>query len=93
MPTISLPTPLRPYANKQKEVTVEGKTVGEALEQLTRTYPDLKRHLYGDDGALRSFVNVYLNDKDIRYLNKGATPVSATDVLNIIPAIAGGAPL
>ena len=61
MPVISLPTPLRPYANKQKEVRVQGTTVQEALQSLTQAHPELRQHLYGEDGALRSFVNLYVN--------------------------------
>ena len=57
----------------------------------TTRYPDLKKQIYNDEGKLRSFVNVYLNDDDIRYLNKDATPVAATDTLSIVPSIAGGA--
>lgn len=90
MPLIHLPTPLRPYANKQKEVQVQGSTVGECLTALTQAHPDLKKHLFADDGSLRSFVNVYLNDEDIRHLQKSATPLQASDSLQIIPSIAGG---
>jgi len=71
-------------------VSVAGATVGEALGSLTTRFPDLKAHLFGDDGELRSFVNVYLNDEDIRYLDKGATAVADGDTLSIIPSIAGG---
>ena len=90
MATIALPTPLRPYAGKNSEVSVAGDTVGDALRDLTAQYPDLKRHLFGDDGELRSFVNVYLNDEDIRFLDKRATTLGASDSLSIIPSIAGG---
>jgi adenylyltransferase/sulfurtransferase len=88
---IHIPTPLRVYSNKQDTVSVSATTVGEALEKLTATHPDLKKHLYSDEGKLRSFVNVYLNDEDIRYLpEKNATRVSEKDALSIIPSIAGG---
>lgn len=88
---IHIPTPLRVYSNKQDTVSVSATTVGEALEKLTTTHPDLKRHLYSDEGKLRSFVNVYLNDEDIRYLpEKNATRVNEHDALSIIPSIAGG---
>lgn len=88
---IHIPTPLRIYAQKQDTVSINAGTVGEALEQLTVQHPELKKHLYTGDGKLRSFVNVYLNDEDIRYLpQKEATPVSETDALSIIPSIAGG---
>jgi sulfur-carrier protein adenylyltransferase/sulfurtransferase len=93
MAKIALPTPLRPYANKQSEVTVSGKTVGQALDELTAKHPELKKHLFGDDGKLRSFVNVYLNDEDIRYLKKSDTEVKDSDLISIIPSIAGGVDL
>jgi adenylyltransferase/sulfurtransferase len=65
--------------------------VGEALERLVQENPELRRHLYADDGKLRSFVNVYLNEDDIRYLQKESTPVKSTDTLSIVPSVAGGA--
>ena len=80
MATISLPTPLRPYADKQSEIQVQGQTVGEALSDLTSKFPKLKQHLFAEDGNLRSFVNVYLNDEDM-LLEKGATSVAETDAL------------
>lgn len=91
MAKICLPTPLRPYANKQAEVAVAGKTVGDALSTLTQQFPELKKHLFADDGSLRSFVNVYVNDEDIRYLKKHATELKDSDIVSIIPSIAGGA--
>ena len=91
MARILIPTPLRQFAEKQDTVEAAGATVGEVLAALTARFPDLKKQLYNDEGKLRSFVNVYLNDDDIRYLNKDATPVAATDTLSIVPSIAGGA--
>jgi adenylyltransferase/sulfurtransferase len=90
MAKISLPTPLRPYADKQAEVTIGGGTVRELLANLTERHPGLKKHLFADDGTLRSFVNVYLNDEDVRYLQKGETVVKDSDLVSIIPSIAGG---
>lgn len=91
MPTrILIPTPLRAYADKQEAVEIEGGTVGELLENLTAQYADLRKHLYNDDGKLRSFVAIYLNDDDIRFLEKEATPVKAGDTVSIIPSVAGG---
>jgi molybdopterin converting factor small subunit len=87
---ILVPTPLRQYAGKQPAVDVEASTVGEALNALTYTYPDLRKHLYSDDGKLRAFVNLYLNDEDIRYLQKDQTAVKNGDTLSIVPSIAGG---
>jgi adenylyltransferase/sulfurtransferase len=90
MPTIHIPTPLRPYVEKQESVEVAGATVREALSNLTSRYGELRKHLYNDEGRLRSFVNVYLNDEDIRYLQKEDTPIQASDALSIIPSVAGG---
>lgn len=87
---VIIPTPLRQYAGKKDAVEIEAKTVAEALAGLTTQYGDLRRHLFTDDGKLRSFVNVYLNDEDIRYLQKEATPVRENDILSIVPSIAGG---
>jgi sulfur-carrier protein adenylyltransferase/sulfurtransferase len=88
--TILIPTPLRPYVDKQESVEISGSTVGEALANLTTRYNDLRKHLYTDEGRLRSFVNVYLNDEDIRYLQKEQTPLSPGDTLSIVPSVAGG---
>ena len=89
---VHIPTPLRVYAGKQDVVQAEGKTVGELLDNLTTQYADLRNHLYNEDGKLRSFVNVYLNDEDIRYLQREKTPVKPGDSLSIVPSVAGGAP-
>jgi adenylyltransferase/sulfurtransferase len=87
---ILIPTPLRPYTDKQDAVEAEGATVGEVLANLTVRHAGLKGHLYNEQGRLRSFVNVYINDEDIRYLQKEQTPVKAGDTLSIIPSVAGG---
>jgi adenylyltransferase/sulfurtransferase len=84
---------LRQYAGKQDSVTSSGATVGEVLNGLTSQYSELRKHLYNDEGKIRSYVNVYLNDEDIRYLEKDATPVSDADTISIVPSIAGGAPV
>jgi len=89
---ILIPTPLRPYTDKKDAVEAEGTTVGELLADLTRKHAGLKAHLYNEEGRLRSFVNVYLNDEDIRYMQKEKTPVSPGDTISIIPSVAGGAP-
>jgi len=89
---IHIPTPLRPFTDKQESVEVSGATVGELLADLTTKYEGLRRHLYADDGRLRNFVNVYLNDEDIRYLQREKTPVKPGDALSIVPSVAGGAP-
>jgi adenylyltransferase/sulfurtransferase len=92
MAKILIPTPLRPYTDKLDAVDVAGATVGELLADLTRKHSGLKAHLYNEQGKLRSFVNVYVNDEDIRYLQKEQTPVAASDTVSIIPSVAGGAP-
>ena len=90
--TINIPTPLRPFTDKKEAVEVSGATVGELLSDLATRYEGLRKHLYADNGKLRNFVNVYLNDEDIRYLQREATPVKAGDTLSIVPSVAGGAP-
>jgi sulfur-carrier protein len=90
MPRIQIPSPLRQYTEKQSTVTVPAKTVGDALSALVTEHPDLKRHLYSDDGKLRAFVNVYVNDEDMRYLEKEATELNDSDTISIVPSIAGG---
>jgi sulfur-carrier protein adenylyltransferase/sulfurtransferase len=87
---ILIPTPLRPFAGKRDVVEVEGATVGDALQGLVGQYGDLRRHLYTDDGRLRSFVNVYVNDEDIRHLDRERTPLKAGDTISIVPSVAGG---
>jgi sulfur-carrier protein adenylyltransferase/sulfurtransferase len=89
---VLIPTPLRPFTGQNDTVEVEGGTVAEALASLTKSYGDLKKHLYADDGKLRHFVNVYVNDDDIRYLDKDATKLKDGDVISIVPSVAGGAP-
>lgn len=90
MTRIHIPTPLRQYAGQQPTVEVKAATVGEALTGLVGKHPDLRRQLYSEDGKLRAFVNVYLNDEDVRYLQKEATAVGDDDNISIVPSIAGG---
>src|SRR5689334_18420574 len=89
---ILIPTPLRPFTDKLDAVDIDGATIGELLQNLTTKYGGLKQHLYSADGKLRSFVNIYVNDDDIRYLQKDQTPLKAGDTVSIIPSVAGGAP-
>lgn len=89
MPTFRIPTPLRPYSGGNSQVQVEGDSVGAALDDLTGQYPDLRQHLY-EGQVLRSFVNIYLNQEDIRYVDGVDTTVQNDDTLMIIPSIAGG---
>ena len=92
MTKILIPTPLRPFTDKLDAVEIDGATIGELLTNLTTKYGGLKQHLYSADGKLRSFVNVYVNDDDIRYLQKDQTPLKPGDTVSIIPSVAGGAP-
>src|SRR6188474_478064 len=89
--TITIPAPLRQFAAGQSQITVEAKTAGEALDSLTSTHTALRRHLFNDQNTLRNFVNVYLNDEDIRHASGPDTPVKDGDTIMIVPSIAGGA--
>jgi MoaD family protein len=89
---VLIPTPLRAYTDQKDTVEIEGGTVGELLASLTSRYGDLRKHLFSDEGKLRSFVNVYVNDDDIRYLEREATALKPGDVVSIVPSVAGGAP-
>jgi len=93
MTRILIPTPLRAYTDRQDAVEASGGTIAEALSDLTARFADLRQHLFTPEGRLRSFVNVYVNDEDIRYLQKEATPLKPGDVVSIIPSVAGGAPV
>jgi len=89
--TVFIPTPLRPYTDGKDAVEVDAHTVAQALKKLTDSYPDLRKHLFTAEGKVRAFVNLYLNDEDVRYLPaQEATAVNAADTLSIIPSIAGG---
>ncbi len=87
---IRLPTVLRPYAGGKSTVSVDGSTIGEVLTNLVDANPGMKGQVLTDDGELHRFVNVYLNDDDVRYLDKLATSVSNGDTISILPAVAGG---
>ncbi len=90
MPTAKIPPVLRPSTGGEKEVPVEGATVGDALRALAEKHPDTQRQLFSEDGALNRYVNVYLNDEDVRVLDGLDTPASDADTLVILPAMAGG---
>ena len=89
---ILIPTPLRAFTGQQAEVRLDGQNVGELLQNLVARHGELRQHLFTPDGKLRSFVNVYVNDNDIRYLEKERTPIGESDTLSIIPSVAGGTP-
>lgn len=88
---VLIPTPLRQYTGKQASIEVPANTVGEMLSKLTIRFPDLRKQLFADDGKLRRFVNIYVNDEDIRYLQLENTPVQENDTISIVPSVAGGA--
>src|SRR2546429_7435748 len=87
---IVIPTALRQYAANHDAVDVEAESVEQALGDLVDRFDQLRRHLYADNGRLRNFVNVYVNEEDIRYLEKDATPLKEGDTISIVPSIAGG---
>ncbi|MGA8275020.1 MAG: molybdopterin-synthase adenylyltransferase MoeB [Thermoplasmata archaeon] len=88
--TVKIPTPLRPFAGGSAEISLDGTTVGGVVRELADRYPSLRRHLFTQGGELRNFVTLYLNDQDIRYLQRDGTAVKDGDIVSIVPAIAGG---
>jgi adenylyltransferase/sulfurtransferase len=90
MPSIRIPTPLRSYVGGQVEVPVQGQTVAQALDSLTNQHPSLRKHLFSDAGELRAFVNLFLDEHNIKDLQGLATPLAEADRLMLIPSIAGG---
>ena len=90
MPLIKIPVVLRPSVGGEKEVRADGDDVGTVLRSLADAHPDLSSQLFGADGSLNRYVNVYLNDEDVRVLGGLETPVGESDVLNVLPAMAGG---
>ena len=90
MATVIIPTPLRKFTNQTAKLNVEAGTVGEIIEKITLEFPELKKHLLDSQGSIRSFVNIFSGDDDIRDLQKDKTPVTQSTVISIVPAIAGG---
>ncbi len=90
MPEVLVPTPLRPYTDNQARLRVAGETVGQALDELIQRHPELRLHLYGEDGTLRNFVNVYVGEDDIRYREREDTKVEPDEEISIVPSVAGG---
>jgi MoaD family protein len=88
--TITIPTPLRQFTGEKAEITVEAQTASEALDRLTTAHPDLRKHLFNDQNTLRNFVNVYVNEEDIRHGAGAETSLQDGDTIMIVPAIAGG---
>lgn len=89
MATIKIPTPLRTYTGGEAQIAIDGENVGSALDDLVTRYPELRNHLF-KDGELRNFVNIFLDDEDVRYIDGMATKISTGAKLRIIPSIAGG---
>ena len=90
MTVLRIPTPLRPYAEGQSEIDVQAENVGQALTALTDQYPALHKHIFSEGGELRAYVNLFLNDEDVRHLQGANTPLNDGDKLMILPSIAGG---
>ena len=90
MPSVRIPTPLRKLTNEIEVVQTAGSNIGEVLEHLDKAFPGLKERICDDAGNVRRFVNIFVNDKDIRFLEEKSTPVKETDEVSIVPAIAGG---
>ena len=90
MPTLRIPSPLRPYTSGLSEVNVQGQTIGQALGDLTRQYPALQPHLFNGDGRVRPFVNLYLREENVKEMQGLETPVTDDDRILLIPSIAGG---
>lgn len=90
MPNLKIPTPLRPYASGESTISLPGGTVAAVLDAVVERHPDLKKHLFGDDGQLRPFVNLFLREENVNQLRGLETPLNEEDTLLIIPSIAGG---
>ncbi len=90
MPSVRIPTPLRKLTNELEVVDAGGATISEVIASLDAAFPGLKERICDDAGNVRRFVNIFVNDEDIRFLEENATPVKATDEISIVPAIAGG---
>jgi molybdopterin synthase sulfur carrier subunit len=90
MATIRIPAPLRKLTNNQEEVPATGSSLGDILDALNRNYPGIGERILDEQGEIRRFVNIFLNDEDVRFLQERKTPVLEADVISIVPAIAGG---
>jgi molybdopterin synthase sulfur carrier subunit len=90
MPAVRIPTPLRKLTNELEVVQASGANIGEVIDSLDKAFPGLRERIVDDAGQVRRFVNIFLNDEDIRFLEEKATPVKETDEISIVPAIAGG---
>ncbi|MFI5155805.1 MAG: MoaD/ThiS family protein [Chitinophagales bacterium] len=90
MATVIIPTPLRKFTNNTAKLNVKAGNIHETVEELTLNFPDLKKHILDEKGQIRSFINIFVGDDDIRNLQKEKTVIKEDSVISIIPAIAGG---
>lgn len=90
MATVFIPTPLRKFTDQTAKISISGSTVMEVIKALTETYPALQRHLINPDGKVPNFINIFVDDDDIRNLQEGQTAVHSNTIISIVPAIAGG---
>ncbi len=90
MATIQIPTPLRKYTNQKSKIEVQEDNVEKAIQQLVSEYPDIKENLLDENGNIRSYINVFVGDNNIKSLDKEQTVIKEHDLVNIVPAIAGG---
>jgi sulfur-carrier protein len=90
MPTVRIPTPLRKLTNNQEEVAANGATLGAVLDELNASFPGLGERIVDENGTIRRFVNIFVNDEDVRFLQEKETQVKEADIISIVPAIAGG---
>ena len=90
MATVIIPTPLRKFTNNTAKLNVQANNIQETVDELTLNFPDLKKHLLDEQGQIRSYVNIFVGDEDIRDLQQSQTPIKENTVISIVPAIAGG---
>ncbi len=90
MATVIIPTPLRKFTNNTAKIDINAGTIEETVNELTLNFPDLKKHLLDENGQIRSFINIFVGDNDIRDLQQGKTEVKSDTLISIVPAIAGG---
>lgn len=90
MATVIIPTPLRKFTNNTAKLNVQANNIQETVDELTLNFPDLKKHLLDEQGQIRSYVNIFVGDEDIRNLQQSQTPIKENTVISIVPAIAGG---
>ncbi len=90
MATVIIPTPLRKFTDNARRISIGAKNISEAILEITENFPDLKKHLINADGEIATFINIFVDEEDIRYLDLGKTELKESTVISIVPAIAGG---